>query len=456
MIDDQQWQQQQDEQRIARERAQQLESERIERLEQERIEREQLQEDERQYREERVQHRREAPSSHLNEGAERNVGGPLSLLVGMFGRLRHCPPEGHSGLQEPVGTISEALSSAPTAPAPLEAEPVVQPMHIPPDAPLHAQAPQKVEVQATDAEPQLKLARNVLVAFGAALFVAFVAWTAYWQFRPQRMPSGLEGTPEEFEARTPPAAPTSVAALPDLLADAVSAKPSQITDASTDQAAAPTNPTTQQILPQEPSADTSVRSSTPEPEPGLPAPQAQALSQVSLGEPVSAAALEPLPMTARPAEAPHPTQQRVSQLEKEVEQLKLLLSQRPQASAVPPATEAAANPVVPVQSVSANPTSSKSYKARRPARRVQQASVQAPMETAPPAPQYNGRLLSVDMWDGKPSVVVSTGDPGDKRVRVLQPGETYNGITLREASVQNRNASFDVGGGKLVKLGVEE
>lgn len=59
-----------------------------------------------------------------------------------------------------------------------------------------------------------------------------------------------------------------------------------------------------------------------------------------------------------------------------------------------------------------------------------------PVETVTPEPQYNGRLLSVDMWDGKLSVVVSTGDPNDKRVRVLQPGESYNGITLREAGAK--------------------
>lgn len=70
-------------------------------------------------------------------------------------------------------------------------------------------------------------------------------------------------------------------------------------------------------------------------------------------------------------------------------------------------------------------------------------------------PKYEGELLSVDMWGGKPSVVVSTGNPTDKRVRILSPGDSFNGITLREASVQNRTASFDVGGGKTVHMNVE-
>lgn len=70
-------------------------------------------------------------------------------------------------------------------------------------------------------------------------------------------------------------------------------------------------------------------------------------------------------------------------------------------------------------------------------------------------PKYEGQLLSVDMWGGKPSVVVSTGNPTDKRVRILSPGDSFNGITLREASVQNRTASFDVGGGKTVHMNVE-
>lgn len=83
MTDDQLWQQQQDAQRFARERAQQLETEGIERLEQERIERDQLEEEERLYREERAQNRRETENVRSAEESERGTGRPLSLLSGV-------------------------------------------------------------------------------------------------------------------------------------------------------------------------------------------------------------------------------------------------------------------------------------------------------------------------------------------------------------------------------------
>ena len=44
--------------------------------------------------------------------------------------------------------------------------------------------------------------------------------------------------------------------------------------------------------------------------------------------------------------------------------------------------------------------------------------------------QMQAQLLSIDVWDGRPSVVVGTGVPGDKRVRVLQPGEQLHGVGL--------------------------
>jgi hypothetical protein len=49
-----------------------------------------------------------------------------------------------------------------------------------------------------------------------------------------------------------------------------------------------------------------------------------------------------------------------------------------------------------------------------------------------------------------------TGDPADTRVRIMQPGDTINGITLREASVSARSASLDMGDGRIVRLGSEE
>lgn len=155
-------------------------------------------------------------------------------------------------------------------------------------------------------------------------------------------------------------------------------------------------------------ADTAAPSSaTPEADVGLPA----------LAPDIPTESLAPV--------VPLPTiEQRIGQLEAQFEQLRQMLAQRP----------------APVQP--------RVVPKRKTPRKAAPVTVQA-------APKYNPRLLSVDLWDGKPSVVVATDEPGDTRTRILQPGDTLNGITLREASVAGRSASFDVGDGKLVRLGVE-
>lgn len=110
-----------------------------------------------------------------------------------------------------------------------------------------------------------------------------------------------------------------------------------------------------------------------------------------------------------------------------------------------------------MQVATAQPVKSSRPTSRTTARRV--AKSPKPVEenentTTVAEPKYSGQVLSVDLWDGKPSVVVVTGDPVDKRTVVMQPGDSLNGISLREASVQDRSASFDVGGGKLLTLNV--
>lgn len=68
----------------------------------------------------------------------------------------------------------------------------------------------------------------------------------------------------------------------------------------------------------------------------------------------------------------------------------------------------------------------------------------APVAKAlPPVPRQE--LLSVDMWDGKPSVVVGSGDPKNGRVKVMQPGDTYNGVTLNSVDVSTQRATFSNG-----------
>ena len=69
---------------------------------------------------------------------------------------------------------------------------------------------------------------------------------------------------------------------------------------------------------------------------------------------------------------------------------------------------------------------------------------------------FGAGLLAIDVWDGRPSVVVGTGLPGDKRVRVLQPGEQLHGVGLHSVDVAAGKATFSVGAGSLVTLDVKE
>jgi hypothetical protein len=60
-------------------------------------------------------------------------------------------------------------------------------------------------------------------------------------------------------------------------------------------------------------------------------------------------------------------------------------------------------------------------------------------------PVTRQELLSVDMWGGKPSVVVGNGDPTNSRIKVLQPGDSFNGITLNSVDVGAQRATFTNG-----------
>lgn len=73
---------------------------------------------------------------------------------------------------------------------------------------------------------------------------------------------------------------------------------------------------------------------------------------------------------------------------------------------------------------------------------------------APAIPKPSHQLLSVDMWDGRPSVVVGVPGADAGQVRVLQPGDTYNGVTLTEVDVAGQRATFS-NGGRSVSIGVE-
>jgi hypothetical protein len=68
----------------------------------------------------------------------------------------------------------------------------------------------------------------------------------------------------------------------------------------------------------------------------------------------------------------------------------------------------------------------------------------------PSAPKTTAELLSVDIWDGRPSAVVGTTDPGDRRVIYLHEGDQHKGITLKRADHAAQQAVVDVGGRNIV------
>jgi hypothetical protein len=74
---------------------------------------------------------------------------------------------------------------------------------------------------------------------------------------------------------------------------------------------------------------------------------------------------------------------------------------------------------------------------------------------APSAPKLGHQLLSIDMWNGTPSVVMASGLPGDTRTRVLRPGDTLNGVTLRWADPSQGSATF-VSNGREFTLSTRE
>lgn len=68
----------------------------------------------------------------------------------------------------------------------------------------------------------------------------------------------------------------------------------------------------------------------------------------------------------------------------------------------------------------------------------------------PSVPKSSAQLLSIDIWDGRPSAVVGTTDPADKRVVYLHEGDQAKGITLKQADPSRQAAVFDVAGRDVV------
>jgi hypothetical protein len=92
----------------------------------------------------------------------------------------------------------------------------------------------------------------------------------------------------------------------------------------------------------------------------------------------------------------------------------------------------------------------------RPAVNQKAATSKAAPAEKPAAPALSGQLIAVDMWNGEPSVVVASGIPGDRRMRVLRPGDVVNGMALKSADPVSRTATFVAPGSPGLTLSVSQ
>lgn len=92
----------------------------------------------------------------------------------------------------------------------------------------------------------------------------------------------------------------------------------------------------------------------------------------------------------------------------------------------------------------------------RPAGQQKAAASKAVPAEKPAAPALSGQLIAVDMWNGEPSVVVASGLPGDRRMRVLRPGDVVNGMALKSADPVSRTATFVAPGSPGLTLSVSQ
>lgn len=92
----------------------------------------------------------------------------------------------------------------------------------------------------------------------------------------------------------------------------------------------------------------------------------------------------------------------------------------------------------------------------RPAVNQKAAASKAVPAEKPAAPALSGQLIAVDMWNGEPSVVVASGIPGDRRMRVLRPGDVVNGMALKSADPVSRTATFVAPGSPGLTLSVSQ
>ena len=137
------------------------------------------------------------------------------------------------------------------------------------------------------------------------------------------------------------------------------------------------------------------------------------------------------------------------------QQQKAAAKATPTASAAAPSAEkaTATEPATPVAQPrrTAKPANVAKAPAAKPAKQAKTSAL-----ATQPAPALGGQLVSVDMWNGEASVVITSGLPGDRRMRVLRPGDVVNGMSLRSADPVSRSATFVAPGSQGLTLYVSQ
>ncbi|CAB5695365.1 Uncharacterised protein [Comamonas aquatica] len=324
---------------------------------------------------------------------------------------------------------------------------------------LHAAAAGQAAGQAAKPIPRVKDQRKRLVGNrlvrrcvlgGASLGICVLAYLNFWPKStvPDLLGTSLPSVPAEVIAsalpQVEPVDPRLSDASADMLGDFSGFVPA----------------------PEPASAGTDLVSSL-DGQPVLHTPVAGAESAASA---MTVAAAVPAPESTPPTEAPRPPAgpdntellQRLQRMELLLAQLQKQLEQQaaatslsaPAAGVVGPVPAARPKPA-PVQKV-AKATTPKALAAPKASQPVKATPVQVAKQPTAPAPKLSGQLVSVDMWNGQPSVVVASGIAGDRRVRVLRPGDVINGLALRSADPVTQSATFAVPGSAGLTLYVSQ
>ncbi|UUE95083.1 hypothetical protein [Comamonas thiooxydans] len=398
----------------------------------------------------------------------------------------------HSWLSEleTAAPLSAATATAAAAAAPVEAEKrpgfLARAFGRAPAAARPRKAEVPVSVESSDIPSRRKPTNSwVLRTVGIAGVVGILA-VGYLQYGPKRLPAldllgsslpeaGLV-TPQpafdasEFDPRLADTSPLPLAPLADAAAAPIGGAPAGDADPIPVGMQPEFDP---EAVMRQSAADAGVARLGDE---GA-VPQAVANVALQRNEAAAAAPAGSAPITAAPAPTmavaptavatatPVGVDPQVLDRMKRMEDMMLLMSQQLAAmqqanalagktSAAPapaPAVAPAAAQAAPVDQPSPRPAPKRVMVKAKPATPRQAAKVVAAKPAAAPA---GAQLVSVDMWNGEPSVVVASGVPGDRRVRVLRPGDVVNGLSLKSADPVSRTATFVAPGSQGLTLSV--